>query len=120
MWLVCRCRFAQDGPVADKRAGSFGTHRIPDVLRVLEKEAIMQAREWNVVSLNEFRAFFHLKPLETFEEINPDPAVAATLAKLYPTANDVELYPGLIAEAVRTRMDPAEGLCRMLFPSVIV
>lgn len=78
----------------------------------------MQAREWNVASLNEFRAFFNLKALETFEEINPDKDIAATLAKLYPTANDVELYPGLLAEAVRVRMDPAEGLCRMPFPCV--
>lgn len=87
-------------------------------MRVLEKEALMQAREWNVASLNEFRAFFNLRALETFEEINPDKDVAATLAKLYPTPNDVELYPGLLAEATRNRLDPGQGLCRMPFPSV--
>lgn len=81
-------------------------------------EAIIQAREWNVASLNEFRAFFKLRALKTFEEINPDTAVATTLAKLYPTANDVELYPGLLAEATRNRMDPAQGLCRVPFQSV--
>lgn len=106
------------GPGANKHEGSFGTHHVPQVLRVLEKEAIMQAREWNVASLNEFRAFFNLKALTTFEAINPDKTVAATLAQLYPTANDVELYPGLLAEAIRTRMDPAEGLCRVPFLSV--
>ena len=55
---------------------------------------IMQARKWQVGSLNEFRAFFNLKTYKTFEEINPDPYVASTLRKLYDHPDLVEMYPG--------------------------
>lgn len=77
--------------------------------------AIIQARDWNVATLNEFRSFFNLTTLNTFEEINPDPVVANNLRTLYKTPNDVELYPGLFAEATRPRMDPAVGICKNNF-----
>lgn len=93
--------------------GAFGTNHVPRVLRALEKEAIILGREWNVASLNEFRAFFNMSRLEKFEDINPDPVVAANLQKLYATTDDVELYPGLFAEVTGERMDPAVGICML-------
>lgn len=102
---------------ADKHEGSFGTNHVPLVLKPLEKEAILQARKWNVVTLNEFRSFFNLTTLDTFEAINPDKAVAESLAKLYATPDDVELYPGLYAEEIRPNLEPGQGLCRIPFPS---
>lgn len=72
----------------------------------------MQARKWNVASLNEFRGFFNLKRYTTFEEMNPDPYVASTLKKLYDHPDQVEMYPGMFLEASKPRMDPGMGICK--------
>lgn len=71
----------------------------------------MQARSWNLASLNEFRRFFGLTPHETFEDINPDPVVAEKLKNLYDAPDFVELYPGLVAEKAKPAMSPGSGLC---------
>lgn len=81
-------------------------------------QGIEQARKWNVASLNEFRVFCNMDRLEKFEDINPDPVVAANLQKLYATTDDVELYPGLFAEQTKTRMDPSVGICGLSCPCV--
>lgn len=62
-------------------------------------------------SLNEFRNFFKLKPHETFEDINPDPAIADTLRNLYGHPDMVEAYPGLYVEDAKPRMDAGSGVC---------
>lgn len=72
----------------------------------------MQARKWNVASLNEFRGFFNLKRYATFEEMNPDPYVASTLKKLYGHPDQVEMYPGMFLEESKPRMDPGMGICK--------
>lgn len=92
-------------------AGSFGANRVPTIMRSVEILGIMQARQWNLASLNEFRRFFGLKPHETFEEINPDPLVAQKLKNLYDSPDFVELYPGLVAEKAKPVYTPGSGLC---------
>ena len=92
-------------------AGSFGANRIPQVLRSIEILGTIQARSWNLATLNEFRDFFHLKKHETFEEINPDPIVAEQLKRLYLHPDWVELYPGLVVESAKKPMAPGSGLC---------
>jgi len=72
---------------------------------------IQQARGWQVASLNEVRKFFGLTSHATFEDINSDPDVAATLAALYTHPDNVELYPGVTAEEAKPSMAPASGLC---------
>lgn len=92
-------------------AGSFGANRVPTIMRSVEILGIMQARQWNLGSLNEFRRFFSLKPHETFEDINPDPLVAQKLKNLYDSPDFVELYPGLVAEKAKPVYTPGSGLC---------
>ncbi|KFY70876.1 hypothetical protein V499_08898 [Pseudogymnoascus sp. VKM F-103] len=92
-------------------AGSFGANRVPTIMRSIEILGIMQARQWNLASLNEFRLFFGLKAHETFEEINPDPIVAKKLKNLYDSPDFVELYPGLTAEKAKPPQAPGSGLC---------
>lgn len=92
-------------------SGSFGANRIPAILRSVEILGIMQARSWNLATLNEFRAFFNLTKHETFEDINPDPDAAATLKNLYGHPDFVELYPGLVAERAKPPMTPGSGIC---------
>jgi len=92
-------------------AGSFGANKVPTIMRSVEILGIMQARQWNLASLNEFRLFFGLKPHETFESINPDPEVAKKLKTLYDSPDFVELYPGLVAEKAKPARTPGSGLC---------
>ena len=92
-------------------AGSFGANRVPQVLRSVEILGIIQARSWNLATLNEFRAFFGLKKHETFEEINSNKQVADQLRHLYDTPDLVELYPGLVVEEGKKPMTPGSGLC---------
>lgn len=92
-------------------AGSFGANRVPKILKSVEILGIIQARSWNVASLNEFREFAGLKKYSTFEEINPDPEVAEKLKNLYDHPDYVELYPGLVAEKAKPPISPGSGLC---------
>jgi hypothetical protein len=92
-------------------AGSFGANSVPGCLRPVEMLGIMQARRWRVATLNEFRAFIGLTRHRTFEDINPDPAVAAGLKALYGSPANVELYPGLVSEKTKPPMAPGSGVC---------
>lgn len=71
----------------------------------------MQARRWNLASLNEFRQAFKLQPHKTFESINPDPKIAKALEKLYGHPDNVEIYPGVVVESAKKLTTPGNGLC---------
>jgi hypothetical protein len=79
-------------------------------MKGVEILGIMQARKWNLASLNEFRKFFGLTPHETFEDITGDPVTAKKLQNLYDHPDFVELYPGLVAEKAKPPMI-GSGLC---------
>ncbi|KAF8249495.1 heme peroxidase [Wilcoxina mikolae CBS 423.85] len=91
-------------------AGAFGARNVPHVLRLVEVLGIEQTRRWKVASLNEFREFFGLQRHKTFEDINPDPAVANALRQLYDHPDYVELYPGIVAEDDKEPMVPGVGI----------
>ncbi|KAI5810761.1 fatty acid oxygenase, partial [Pyronema omphalodes] len=113
----------ENGKIADKDlveelirstedvAGSFGPKNIPKVLRSVEILGIIQARKWNVATLNEFRQFCQLKPHNSFEDINPDPEIAQKLRTMYDHPDRVELYPGILAEDAKKALVPGSGLC---------
>ncbi|KAK6525979.1 hypothetical protein TWF281_011022 [Arthrobotrys megalospora] len=92
-------------------AGAFGPRMVPKALRVVEVLGIIQGRKWQTATLNEFREFFGLKKFTSFQEINPDPDIAAILSKLYYHPDMVELYPGLFIEEASPHMAPGNGLC---------
>ncbi|KAK2923217.1 hem peroxidase, animal-type [Fusarium oxysporum f. sp. vasinfectum] len=92
-------------------AGAFGARNIPRVFKALEVYGIQQGRQWGLATLNEFRLFFKLKPYTTFEDMNPDPFVAEALEAMYGHPDNVELYPGLLAEETKKPMEPGSGLC---------
>lgn len=92
-------------------AGAFGARNIPRVLKAVEIMGIRQGREWGLASLNEFRAFFKLQPYSSFAEVNPDPSIAEALETLYEHPDNIELYPGLLAEDTKKPMIPGSGLC---------
>lgn len=92
-------------------AGAFGANHVPAILKDVEILGIMQARSWNLASLNEFRKYFNLKPWTSFKEMNPDEEVAEQLERLYEHPDNVELYPGIILEGAKIPMKPGSGLC---------
>ncbi|KKY15413.1 putative prostaglandin g h synthase 2 cyclooxygenase pgh2 cox2 [Diplodia seriata] len=92
-------------------AGLFGPRMVPKFLKIVEITGILTARKWQLGSLNELRDFFKLKRHDTFEDVNPDPAVADLLRKLYDHPDMVEMYPGMFLEDAKPRMDPGCGGC---------
>ncbi|KAF2403700.1 heme peroxidase [Trichodelitschia bisporula] len=91
-------------------ANSYGANRVPKVMRIIEVLGIQQARSWNVATLNEFRKHFNLTPHQTFEDINSNPQVADQLRHLYDHPDQVELYPGMVAEEPKVPVVPGAGL----------
>ncbi|KAH9854311.1 heme peroxidase [Lenzites betulinus] len=94
----------------EKPAGTYRARGTPAVLRVVEIMGMVQARNWGVCTMNEFRAFLGLKQFATFEEWNPDPEIAQAARQLYGHIDNLELYPGLQAEQIAP-MGPGSGLC---------
>lgn len=92
-------------------AGSYGANRVPRCMKSIEILGILQARHWNLGTLNEFREFVGLTKHGSFEDINPDPDVVAHLRRLYDSPDCVEMYPGIVAEKTKPPMSPGSGLC---------
>ncbi|KAJ6481195.1 heme peroxidase [Mycena vulgaris] len=83
----------------ESHAGAFGAQGTPGALRVIEIMGILQARQWGVCTMNEFRQFLGLKRFGDFEDWNPDPEIASTARRLYGHVDNLELYVGLQCEA---------------------
>ncbi|KAL4792140.1 Psi-producing oxygenase A [Aspergillus venezuelensis] len=92
-------------------AGAFGSSHVPAIFKSIEALGIMQARRWNLGTLNEFRQYFNLAPHKTFEDINSDPYIAEQLRRLYDHPDQVEIYPGAIVEDAKDPVTPGSGLC---------
>jgi linoleate 8R-lipoxygenase/9,12-octadecadienoate 8-hydroperoxide 8R-isomerase len=92
-------------------AGSFGAFHTPEILRDVNILGIIQARSWNLASLNEFRKYFNLEPHKNFTDINPDPKVSEALEHLYGHPDHVEIYPGIVVESTKDALAPGSGLC---------
>ncbi|KAI0658449.1 heme peroxidase [Cubamyces menziesii] len=94
----------------EKPAGTYRARGSPAVLRIVEIMGMLQARQWGVCTMNEFRSFLGLKRFATFEEWNPDPEIANAARQLYGHIDNLELYAGLQAEEIAP-MGPGSGLC---------
>ncbi|KAH7258995.1 heme peroxidase-domain-containing protein [Fusarium redolens] len=84
---------AMDDPIAN-----FGPLNVPRCLRAVEVLGIMQARKWEIGTLNDFRDFFGMKRHDSFESITPNEKVQNALRDLYEHPDKVELYPGVFCE----------------------
>lgn len=94
----------------EEPGGAFGAQNVPRIMKPIEALGIIRGRKWHVASLNEFRKQFGLKAYDTFEDINSDPYVASQLRNLYQHPDNVELYPGLVAEEAKKPMAPGVGI----------
>ncbi|KAF1846022.1 uncharacterized protein K460DRAFT_386393 [Cucurbitaria berberidis CBS 394.84] len=95
----------------EEPAHAFGAHGTPASLKVVDLMGQLQAREmFNVCTLNEFRRYLNLKPYETFEDWCSDKETARSAELLYGHIENMELYPGLMAECTKPPM-PGSGVC---------
>lgn len=95
----------------EEPAHAFGAHGTPTSLKVVDLMGQLQARDmFNVCTLNEFRRYLNLKPYETFEDWCTDKETARAAELLYGHIENMELYPGLMAECTKPAM-PGSGVC---------
>ena len=95
----------------EEPAHAFGARGTPQSLKIVDIMGQLQARNvFNVCTLNEFRRYLNLRPYETFEDWNPDITVARAAELLYGDIENMELYPGLMAECTKPSM-AGSGVC---------
>ncbi|KAK7186795.1 hypothetical protein DPSP01_001146 [Paraphaeosphaeria sporulosa] len=95
----------------EEPAHAFGARGTPQSLKIVDIMGQLQARDvFNVCTLNEFRRYLNLKPYDSFEDWNPDITVARAAELLYGDIENMELYPGLMAECTKPFM-PGSGVC---------
>ncbi|KAI9264381.1 heme peroxidase [Phascolomyces articulosus] len=80
-------------------AGEVGNGlKVPASMEHIEIQGILQCRQLRCCSFNDFRRYFNLTPLETFEDFSEIPEVQKALEELYGTPDQVELYAGAMVE----------------------
>jgi hypothetical protein len=85
---------AMDDPISN-----FGPRNVPKLLKPVEIMGILQARKWEIGTLNDFREFFQMPRHETFESITKNAEIQNALRDLYEHPDKVELYPGVFCES---------------------
>jgi cytochrome P450 len=122
-WTFANLKRGPDGKFSDvdlaeiikdciaEPAHAFGAHGTPASLKVVDIMGQLQARDlFKVCTMNEFRRYLNLKPYGSFEEWNPDTETARAAELLYGHIENLELYPGLMAEVTKPAM-PGSGVC---------
>lgn len=94
---------------AAQPAAELGALNTSASLIPVEQFAILQGRSNHLASYNDYRVCFGMKRAMAISDITSDPAIAAKLAELYPTVDDIEFYPGIFAED-RIPKSPLPGL----------
>ncbi|GKT61021.1 LOW QUALITY PROTEIN: PSI-producing oxygenase C [Colletotrichum tofieldiae] len=91
----------------DEPLSNFGPRNVPKCLKPVEMMGIMQARKWEVGTLNDFRRFFKLPVHTTFESVSANPDIQNALRDLYESPDKIELYPGIFCESdAKMGLDP--------------
>lgn len=85
---------AMDDPISN-----FGPRNVPKCLKPVEIMGIVQARKWEVGTLNDFRDFFGMPRHETFESVTKNAEIQNALRDLYEHPDKIELYPGVFCES---------------------
>lgn len=92
-------------------AAAFRARGHPSWFRPVEILGMITARkDWALCTMNEFRAFLGLRTYSSFEEWNTDPTISKAAEMLYGDIENLELYPGLMAEEPKPSI-PGSGLC---------
>jgi heme peroxidase len=84
-----------------QRAGRIGLFNTDPALREAEVASILQGRQVQLTTYNDYRELCHFPRATEFDQISGDPEVQRALHQLYGKVEDVELYVGLFAEDLR-------------------
>jgi len=94
----------------DEPLSNFGPRNVPKCLKPVEMMGIMQARKWEIGTLNDFRSFFELPVHTTFESVSANTDIQNALRDLYESPDKIELYPGIFCESdAKMGLDPGPG-----------
>ncbi|KAK2051536.1 linoleate diol synthase [Colletotrichum caudatum] len=97
----------------DEPLSNFGPRNVPKSLKPVEMMGIMQARKWEIGTLNDFRSFFELPVHTTFESVSKNTDIQNALRDLYESPDKIELYPGIFCESDgKMGLDPGPGNSR--------
>ncbi|KAI1329875.1 heme peroxidase-domain-containing protein [Xylariaceae sp. FL0255] len=104
----------------DEPISNFGPRNTPKCMKPVEVLGILQARKWEIGTLNDFREFFKMSRHKTFESITTNAHVSAALRDLYDHPDKVELYPGIFCESFENlNADPGpSGLDSALWAAI--
>lgn len=79
-------------------AGAIGLQNVPHYLLGAEYAMVKMGRDFRLAPYNEYRQFFGLAALTSFEELCDDAALRQRLQSLYGDINKVEFVIGLFAQ----------------------
>lgn len=94
----------------EEPAHAFGARGTPSCMKVIDVLGQLQARNvFEVCTMNEFRKYLNLTQFKSFSDWNSDPEIASAAERLYGHVDQLELYPGLLAEEAKPNM-PGSGV----------
>ncbi|MEN9866349.1 MAG: hypothetical protein RL748_1939 [Pseudomonadota bacterium] len=103
-YLVNNALLEQSGLAAliatcsSQAAGAIGLQNVPHYLLGAEYAMIKMGRDFRLAPYNQYRRFFGLEPLQSFDELCADPALRQQLQALYGDIEQVEFVVGLFAQ----------------------
>ncbi len=79
-------------------AGRIGLHNNPDFLKDVKATSLNMARACQQAPFNEYRKYYGLDPVRSFEALTGDEATAKELRDLYGEIDNLEWFVGIFAE----------------------
>ncbi|SBW21907.1 hypothetical protein FDG2_2165 [Candidatus Protofrankia californiensis] len=89
-------------PPTNQPTGRIGLFNTDGALYDIEVQSILQAREVQVASYNDYRANCRFPRVTDFNQISADARVQQALCDLYGTVDRIEYYVGIFAEDLRS------------------
>ena len=100
--------------MSEQTAGEIGAFNTANALLRLEKKAILQGRNCNLASYNDYRVNYKLKKRKRFSDISKNKKIVDFLKGAYKSVDDIDFYVGLFAEDIGKNTPLPELLNRMV------
>lgn len=100
--------------MSEQHAGQIGAFNTAVPLLGFEKKAIIQGRNCQLASYNDYRENVKLKRRKRFSDISKKSEVVEFLKNTYKSVDDIEFYVGLFAEDIDNNTPLPELLLRMV------
>ena len=100
--------------MSGQKAGEIGAFNTAEALLDFEKRAIIQGRNCQLASYNDYRANVKLKRRRRFSDISIKTEVVEFLKKTYRSVDDIDFYVGLFAEDIDNNSPLPELLTQMV------